>query len=93
MKLTFTVRRDRFSVTQGEAVVLVNGTEVIRFGDTIEQISADKPHYGPVVGNWASVVPDGNFIKGLLYHPYDSIYHYSDKIKEILESKKFNQEN
>lgn len=38
MEIKITVERRRPSVTQGEAVVLINGTPAVTFGDTIELI-------------------------------------------------------
>lgn len=86
MKLEIEVKRIRFSVTQGEAVVYVNGEEVIKFRDKIEFIKEGQPYYSEKIGGWASVTPDADFIKGLLWHPFESCYHYSDKVKAILDA-------
>lgn len=85
MKLEIEVKRIRQSVTQGEAAVYVNGEKVIQFGDDIQMVEPGQKFYGEKIGNWASTKPDAAFIKGLLWHPYDDMYHYSDKVKEILE--------
>lgn len=85
MKLEIEVKRRRFSVTQGQADVYVNGEMVISFGDTIEIIEDGQPYYSEKIGNWASTVPDSKFIRGLLFHPFDDVYHYSDKVKKILD--------
>ena len=85
MKLEIEVKRRRPSVTQGEAEVYVNGEKVITFGDTIEIIKDGQPYYGEKVGSLASTKPDSDFIKGLLWHPYEQIYHYSEPVKRILE--------
>ena len=85
MKLEIEVKRRRFSVTQGQADVYVNGEMVISFGDTIEIINDGQPYYSEKIGNWASTVPDSMFIRGLLFHPYDDVYHYSEKVKRILD--------
>lgn len=69
------VRRERFSVTQGEAVVCVDGIEVIRFGDQIELSSG---------GIWRSVIQDDQFIIGALNHPFDDLYHYADRMRRAL---------
>ena len=45
MKLEIEVKRRRFSVTQGQADVYVNGEMVISFGDTIEIINDGQPYY------------------------------------------------
>lgn len=58
MKLEIEVKRRRFSVTQGQADVYVNGEMVISFGDTIEIINDGQPYYSEKIGNWASIVPD-----------------------------------
>jgi len=73
---TIEVRRIRPSVTQGYAAVLINGKEVITFGDTIKLITkemadAGQKTYGEQIGSWASVIPDSEFVIGLLYHPYE----------------------
>lgn len=86
MKLEIEVRRLRGSVTQGEAAVYVNGEKAIQFGDTIEFIKEGQPYYSEKIGGWASVIPDSHFIKGLLWHPFEDMYHYSDKVKEILDA-------
>ena len=94
--LQIEVKRIRPSVTQGEAQVFINGEYVISFADTICLKQSDgnftngfktfknARHYGEVIGGWGSIKPDSDFILGLLYHPYDNVYHYSDKFKEIL---------
>lgn len=87
MKLEIEVKRRRFSVTQGQADVYVNGEMVISFGDTIEIINNGQPYYSEKIGNWASIVPDSKFIGGLLFHPYDDVYHYSEKVKRILDAE------
>ncbi|MBD5504575.1 MAG: hypothetical protein HDR09_12835 [Lachnospiraceae bacterium] len=86
MKLEIEVKRIRSSVTQGEAAVYVNGEKVVQFGDKIEIIKEGQPYYGEKIGDWASVKPDADFIKGLLWHPLDNYYHHSDKVKEILDT-------
>lgn len=87
MKLEIEVKRRRLSVTQGQADVYVNGEMVISFGDTIEIINDGQPYYSEKIGNWASTVPDSKFIRGLLFHPYDDVYHYSEKVKRILDAE------
>lgn len=58
MKLEIEVKRRRFSTTQGQADVYVNGEMVISFGDTIEIINDGQPYYSEKIGNWASIVPE-----------------------------------
>lgn len=86
MKLEIEVKRIRFSATQGEAAVYVNGEKTMRFADKIELIEEGQPYYSEKIGGWASVMPDSDFIRGLLWHPLENIYHYSDKVKDILEA-------
>lgn len=87
MQLKIEVKRRRLSVTQGMADVFINGKLAISFGDEIVYIKEGERYYGDLIGNYASKKPDVNFIKGLLWHPYDDIYHYSDKAKEIIEEE------
>ena len=79
------VRRIRPSVTQGEVKVYVNGIEAATFGDDIELIHPGEKYYGPIIGDWASKKPDVGFIRGMFFHPYDNIYHVSDKVKGIID--------
>lgn len=85
MVLDFTVKRNRQTVTQGEATVYLNGEKVVTFGDKIELIKDGQAYYGENIGGWASTTPDNDFINGVLFHPLDSVYHYSDKVKEIIK--------
>lgn len=84
MDYTFSVKRIRQSVTQGIATVYLNGIEVLTFGDTIELTKDGQEYYGEMIGGWASVKPDSEFIRGVLWHPRDNLYHYSDKVDAIL---------
>lgn len=86
MDYTFTVKRTRQSVTQGTATVYLNGVELVTFGDTIKLIKEDQAFYGENIGGWASTKPDGEFIRGVLWHPYDRVYHYSNMIDDILRA-------
>lgn len=83
--LRIEVCRNRPSVTQGSATVYVNGIEAITFGDEIEMIRPGEKYYGPLIGDWASKKPDANFIHGMLYHPYVELYHFSKKVREIID--------
>ncbi len=87
MDYTFTVKRNRSSVTQGTATVYLNGAEIITFGDNIDMIKPDHPYYGENIGGLASTISDGSFVHGVLFHPFDSIYHHSDKVREMLASE------
>lgn len=96
--LTIEVKRNRPSVTQGSATVYINGKAAITFGDDMYLILKDgtfssgsrtvehAQHYGEVIGGWGSIKPDSDFIMGLLYHPLDSVYHYSDILKKAIKS-------
>lgn len=88
MTLDFTVKRERPSVTQGSATVYLNGEKVLTFADEIKLIKDSQTYYGENIGGWASTTPDSDFIKGVLFHPLDSVYHYSDKVKEIISRKR-----
>ena len=83
--LMIEVRRNRQSVTQGTATVIVNGEEVVTFADEIEIMHPGDKFYGPKAGGWASKKPDTDFIKGMLFHPYDDIYKCSKKVKRIID--------
>jgi len=90
------VKRVRHTVTQGQADVYINDEKVMTFGDDMYlkqkdgnftngfRTVTDAKHYGEVIGEWGSIKPDSDFIKGLLYHPYDELYHYSDKAIEAI---------
>lgn len=84
VKYIFTVDRLRGSVTQGAAKVYLNGEEVAEFDDKIELLKDGESYYGENIGGWASRTPDADFIKGVLFHPFDAYYKYSEKVKEIL---------
>ena len=82
--LRIEVRRVRMSATQGEAAVYINGSKIIQFGDKIEMIAPGEKYYGPLIGDWASKKDDAGFIRGLLFHPLDDVYHYSESVKNII---------
>lgn len=82
--LKIEVVRKRESVTQGSAEVLINGKSIITFSDKIEMVKNGQEFYGENIGGWASVKSDSDFIIGLLYHPLDDIYHYSDLVKNAI---------
>lgn len=92
MEIKITVERRRGSVTQGSAVVLINGTPAATFGDTIELIAPGEKYYGEIISGWASKTPDTNFVLGMLCHPYDEIYHLRDLAKKVLEDIKTQEE-
>lgn len=51
MKMEFTVKRNRGSVTQGTATVLLNGQEVITFADDITITDDNRgAEYGDIIG-------------------------------------------
>ena len=86
MDIKITVKRRRMSVTQGMADVYINDVLVMSFGDTIEMIKEGEKYYGELIGNWASKIPDTRFVIGMLYHPYDDLYHYSERVKGALNN-------
>lgn len=57
---SFEVKRERWSVTQGQAAVYCNGLRLITYGDSIELKPLNA--YGPIIGGWASSKPDKIFI-------------------------------
>lgn len=73
MKLCFEVERRRGSVTQGEAAVLLNGQEVVTFGDKIELCPKGTrrgKEYGENIDGWQSVKSDADFLRCVLFpHP------------------------
>ena len=72
-------RRKKQSATQGNIHIFVNN---IYTGMTFE----DKQEL--FNGEWKSTTPDdelGKFVYACLWHPLDSIYHYSDIFKDIFK--------
>ena len=78
MQYVFTVERVAHSVTIRDAIVKLNGEHIVTFDD--RSVLGDD-------GEWHSVHTDGEFILAALYHPNDDIYHYSDRVRAILERK------
>lgn len=79
--LTITTERVRQSATQGEVRVFINGTYILNFGDSIvlpPKGSAPEDYYGDNIGGWRSDTPDSAFVLGLIWHPFDYNYHYSN---------------
>lgn len=77
-----TTERVRSSVTQGECKAYINGTYILNFGDDIVIIPKEADpadYYGENIGGFASKLPDSSMTLGLIWHPYDDIYHY-DKL-------------
>lgn len=85
MKYIIEVERRRSSVTQGSAHVFVNGVEVADFYDEIKLLKKGEHYYGSYIDGRASVTPDESFIKGMLFHPFEEIYHMSEKFRKILD--------
>lgn len=92
MKYVIEVRRSRPSVTQGFATVCVNGIDMMTFGDDIELVKDGQRWYGDKIGGWASTTPDESFIKGMLFHPFEEFYRYSEKFRKMLDSEIKRQE-
>lgn len=84
MKYVIEVKRKRTSVTQGSAVVYVNGEEMFVCHDEIEIVKEGEKYYGDMIGGWASLTPDETFIKAMLFHPYDGYYRCSEKFRNML---------
>ena len=64
MRLEFTVKRKRSSVTQGFASVLCNGIVIEGgFGDEISL----NGQYGDDIGGWKSTKPDSAFIEAVAF--------------------------
>lgn len=82
--MEITIERVRGSVTQGEVRTYVNGQYILNWGDKIELIHEGEEFYGAEIGGWASKQPDSGFALGLIWHPFDYMYHYSDKVKKAL---------
>lgn len=85
--LDITTERVRMSATQGECKVFINGKFILSFGDNIvlpKQGSDPADYYGDDIGGWRSDQPDSGFVLGLIWHPLDSMYHYSDLICQKL---------
>lgn len=87
MKEVFTVRRNRGSVTQGTATVLLNGQEVITFGDNItltENGQTRGAEYGDIINGWQSNKRDADFIKGVKNPFYTNAAAIKKRIAEII---------
>lgn len=87
MKEVFTVRRNRGSVTQGTATVLLNGQEVITFGDNITLTEGGKTRgaeYGDIVNGWQSDKRGEDFIKGVIKPFCANAEAIKNRIAEII---------
>lgn len=73
-------RRTSLSATQGNISIFVNNKDMdMHFEDKMER---DEN------GNYVSTTPDselGKFVYACLWHPYDEIYHYSDRFKSMFK--------
>ena len=81
--LDITAERVRQSVTQGEVRVSINGKYILSFGDDIvlpERGADPDGYYGADISGWRSSKPDSAFVLGLIWHPLDHAYHYSEMI-------------
>lgn len=82
-RFKITIQRRRMSVTQGDVDVFVNGTHVITFCDDIVLVPGDSnknDYYGDNITRWRSSKPDSSFALGIIWNPYDYIYHHSEMI-------------
>ncbi len=85
--LNITTKRIRMSATQGEVKVYINGEYIVNFGDKIvlqDRGASSDDYYGDDIGGWRSSEPDSGFVLGLIWHPLDYVYHYSEKICKAL---------
>lgn len=85
--LDITTERVRMSATQGEVKVYINGQYILNFGDNIvlpERGADPTDYYGDDIGGWRSNKPDSGFALGLIWHPFDYFYHYSEKVCKVL---------
>lgn len=85
--LIITTKRVRGSATQGEVKVHINGKHILNFGDNIvlpKREDSPEDYYGDDIGGWRSNKPDSSFVLGLIWHPFDYIYHYSDMVCKAL---------
>lgn len=82
-RLDITTKRIRMSATQGEVRVFINGKHVLNFGDKIvlpKREESPEDYYGDDIGGWRSSEPDSSFVLGLIWHPFDYVYHYSERV-------------
>ncbi len=79
MKMEFTVKRNRGSVTQGTATVLFTFADDITITD--ENRGAE---YGDIIGGWQSSKPDSAFIKGVLFPFFTNTEIIKKRITEII---------
>ena len=81
--LHITVERVRMSATQGECKIYFNGQYIASTQDEITCTIKDanpENYYGADIGGWRSSKPDSASILGLIWHPFDHVYHFSDTI-------------
>jgi len=81
--IDITIERVRMSATQGEVRVYINGKYILNFGDNIvlpKHGDNLEDYYGDDIGGWRSNKPDSSFVLGLIWHPFDYVYHYSDMV-------------
>ncbi|MBQ0139389.1 MAG: hypothetical protein KBT36_08840 [Kurthia sp.] len=83
MKLNYEVKRNRASVTQGNAEIYLNDEMVISFADKIEI----GGKYGENIGGWGSVKSDDVFIKGVLFPFFANQEVIEKRVTEILNLK------
>ena len=75
MELKFSVRRDRYSVTQGTATVCCNGEELITYGDDLQLMG----------GEWRSTKTDAELITTTLF-PNELVRSaYPDRVASVQE--------
>ena len=56
------------------------------FYDEIKLLEKNEHYYGENIEGWASITPDESFIKGMLFHPFEALYHMSEKFRKMLDT-------
>ena len=80
-KWTIEAKRISQSETQEKIAVLVNGKPVMLFGDD-KKLGDDGKYHSNYTDDEL-----GKFVISALWHNFDSVYHYSDKAKDVIYPK------
>jgi hypothetical protein len=70
MNFNFEVKRIRYSTTQGEALVLCNGQEIVQYGDDIQIVDKE----------WKSTLSDETLIQAALKNYSDKIMNSTERV-------------
>lgn len=76
MRISVSAESNRYSATQGEIQIQIDGKPLITFGD--DKVLREK--------EWVSKIPDeelGRLVCSAFWHRLDGVYHYSDKAKKL----------